>query len=73
MKELFKKKIPVTVNYKAISQLSFYKKKYKSDCKISENWGSRTFSLPFHLNLTKKQINYITNTLIDIIKKIRKI
>ena len=39
LKELFFKKIPATVNYTAITKLAFYKKKYKTKCPVSENWG----------------------------------
>jgi len=70
VRDLFKKKIPVTINYKAISELSFYKKKYNiKDCKISRKWGNRTLSLPLHLKLSSNQLNYITSNLKNIISK----
>ena len=59
LKELFLNKIPATVNYTAITKLHFYKKKYKTRCPVSEDWGDRTLSLPFHLKLTKKNIDFI--------------
>ena len=70
VRDLFKKKIPVTINYKAISELTFYKKKYNiKDCKISRKWGNRTLSLPLHLKLSSNQLNYITSNLKNIISK----
>ena len=58
-------KIPATVNYTAITKLDFYKKKYKCKCAVSENWGERTLSLPFHLNLNKKKINFICKIILN--------
>lgn len=70
LRDLFKKKIPVTINYKAISELIYYKKKYAvDDCKESIEWGNRTLSLPLHLKLNLKQINYIIKNLKKIIIK----
>ena len=70
LKELFAKKIPVTINYKAISELKYYKKKYAiKDCKESIKWGNRTLSLPLHLKLNSKQKNFIVKNLKKIILK----
>tara|TARA_B100000579_G_C22846678_1_gene864815 strand:- start:2100 stop:3203 length:1104 start_codon:yes stop_codon:yes gene_type:complete len=65
LKELFLKKIPATVNYTAITKLDFYKKKYRTKCLVSEDWGDRTLSLPFHLKLTKKNIDFICKTILE--------
>ena len=64
LKELFLRKIPATVNYTAVTKLNFYKKKYNAKCPNSEKWGDRTLSLPFHLRLTKKNIDYICQTVL---------
>ncbi len=57
---LLKKKIFVTVNFKSITKLSFYKKKYKkTKCPISEKWGSEQLSLPFHAKLKDFEIKSI--------------
>tara|TARA_A100001011_G_scaffold132458_1_gene139608 strand:+ start:252 stop:1379 length:1128 start_codon:yes stop_codon:yes gene_type:complete len=58
---LLKKKIFVTVNFKSISELNYYKKKYKiSNCLISKEWGDKTLSLPFHIKLTEKEIKEVS-------------
>ena len=42
------KRIPVTINYKAISELKYYKKKCTVKIRESIKWGNRTLSLPLH-------------------------
>lgn len=70
IRDLFMKRIPVTINYKAISELKYYKKKYAiKDCRESVKWGNRTLSLPLHLNLNFKQLNFIIKNLKKIIFK----
>jgi dTDP-4-amino-4,6-dideoxygalactose transaminase len=70
IRDLFMKRIPVTINYKAISELKYYKKKYAiKDCRESIKWGNRTLSLPLHLNLNFKQLNFIIKNLKNIIFK----
>lgn len=66
---LNKNKIQITVNYRSISKLTFYKKKYNFKCKISEKWGNQTLSLPFHLKIHKKDIDYIYSKLNFFFKK----
>lgn len=62
IKYLFKNNIPVTVNYRSIQKLKYYKNKYKKiNCPISKDYGERTLSLPFHLSLNDKQIKFIAN------------
>ena len=56
---LNKSNIQVTVNYRSITDLTYYKKKYKYKCRISEKWGRQTLSLPFHLKISEKDIDYI--------------
>ena len=63
-------RIPVTINYKAISELKYYKKKYAiKDCRESIKWGNRTLSLPLHLNLNFKHLNFIIKNFKKIIFK----
>jgi dTDP-4-amino-4,6-dideoxygalactose transaminase len=60
IESLLKKKIYVTVNFKSITELNYYKKKYKkTTCPISERWGSEQLSLPFHARITNSEIQTI--------------
>ena len=57
---LLKNKIFVTVNFNSITNLTYYKKKYKNtSCPISEKWGSEQLSLPFHAKLSKNEIKKV--------------
>ncbi len=60
---LNKNNIQVTVNYRSITELTYYKKKYKFKCNEGEKWGRQTLSLPFHLKISKKNIDYICSKL----------
>jgi len=61
---LNKNQINHTVNYRSILNLNYYKKKYnKQSCKLSEIWGNRTISLPFHNKITEKNIILIAKVL----------
>ncbi len=61
---LLEKKIFVTVNFKSITELNYYKKKYKNvDCINSKEWGNQQISLPFHAKLKDREILEITNVL----------
>ena len=54
---LLEKKIYVTVNFRSVTELNFYKKKYKNlDCLNSKKWGNEQISLPFHVKLKNKEI-----------------
>ena len=69
IKFLFANNIPVTVNYRSIQKLKYYKTKYKNiSCPISEDYGEKTLSLPFHLSLTEKQIKFISNKVNSFLK-----
>ena len=47
----------VTVNFRSVTELNFYKKKYKNfDCLNSKKWGDEQISLPFHVKLKNKEI-----------------
>ena len=62
IEHLLKKKIFVTVNFNSITNLNYYKKKYKKTfCPISEKWGSEQLSLPFHAKLTDREIKKVCN------------
>lgn len=64
------KNIQVTVNYRSIENLKYYKNKYKNIiCKNSFLWGNQTISLPFHQKLKKNDIIYIYRTLNNFFKK----
>ena len=57
---LLNNKTFVTVNFRSISELNYYKKKYKkTSCPKSEKWGKETISLPFHARLKDKEIKKV--------------
>ncbi len=59
---LLKKKIFVTVNFKSVTELDYYRKKYKkTHCPNSKKWGSEQLSLPFHTKITDKEIRTVSN------------
>ena len=61
---LSKNQINHTVNYRSILNLNYYKKKYnKQLCKLSDIWGNRTISLPFHNKITEKNIILIAKVI----------
>ena len=63
--KLNQKKIGVAVNFRSLTNLSLYN--YKS-CPNSEKWGNQCISLPFHLNLKKGEIKYVSTQLKEIIR-----
>ena len=70
IEHLTSKKIFVTVNFKSITDLSFYKKKYKvKNCVNSIKWGEETLSLPFHAKLKVGEINKIYKEINSFFKK----
>ena len=61
---LLQEKIFVTVNFRSITELSYYKKKYKvNSCPISEKWGKEQISLPFHTKMTKKDMKIVYSSI----------
>jgi len=69
---LLKKKIFVTVNFRSITELSYYNKKYKNQinkCPESIKWGRETLSLPFHVKMKSKEIKFVVNKIIEFFKK----
>ncbi len=64
IENLLHEKIFVTVNFRSITELSYYKKNYKvRSCPISEKWGKEQISLPFHAKMTKKDMRIIYSSI----------
>ena len=67
---LLDKKIFVTVNFRSITDLDYFKKKYKNKkCIISKKWGEEQISLPFHIKITQKEIKTISQEIKNFFKK----
>ncbi len=70
IEHLLKKKIFVTVNFRSITDLDYYKKKYKNtNCIISKKWGEEQISLPFHVKLKENEIKTICHEIKEFFKK----
>lgn len=68
---LLEKKIFVTVNFRSITELSYFKKKYKNHkCPISKKWGEEQISLPFHIKITQREIKTIKKEINNFFSKI---
>ena len=68
------KNISCAINYRSISDLTYYKKKYKlksSDFKNSKYWGDGTISLPFYPDIKKKDQERVAKILSEGLKKIK--
>lgn len=66
---LLSKKIFVTVNFKSITELSYYKKKYQyTKCKNAKIWGEQQLSLPFHAKMNNHEVITVCKTLRDFFK-----
>jgi UDP-4-amino-4-deoxy-L-arabinose-oxoglutarate aminotransferase len=64
------KKIGVTVNYRSVSRMSYYQRKYnlsEKDFPNSTLWGEETISLPLFLGLTETEQNYVIDVLLKYI------
>ena len=60
IEHLLSKRIFVTVNFRSITELSYYKTKYKkTNCPVSEKWGREQISLPFHVKITENEIKTV--------------
>ena len=69
IEHLLKKRIFVTVNFKSITELSFYKKKYKiNNCKNARIWGEEQLSLPFHAKMTLKEVKSVSKEIKNFLK-----
>jgi len=69
---LNKNGVSCTVNYQAITSLTYYMNKYKTlpkDFPISSEWGRGTISLPFYPEISKNDQIYVANILKKALKK----
>ncbi|MFK7847929.1 MAG: DegT/DnrJ/EryC1/StrS family aminotransferase [Rhodothermales bacterium] len=60
--------VPVTVNYRALPDLTYYGSQYPeslSACPIAVQWGRKTLTLPFYPNMPQDQQDHI----IDVLRK----
>ncbi|OUU23095.1 MAG: hypothetical protein CBB97_13835 [Candidatus Endolissoclinum sp. TMED37] len=56
--------IGVTINYRIVTDLNYYKKRFKSsDFPIAKKIGDSTLTLPFYPSLKNKEQNYVIETL----------
>ena len=70
IEHLLNNKIFVTVNFRSISELNYYRKKYKKiRCPKSEKWGKETISLPFHTKLKDIEIKKVCEQINIFFKK----
>ncbi len=59
---LFKNKIGVGINYRTVTDMTVYRKKYgwtNNTCPYSKYLGDNTLSIPVHPKVTKKEALYI--------------
>lgn len=64
MQYLLDNNIETKINYKPIYKFELFKKLYRNiNLSNSEYFYERTLSLPMHIDLTKKNINYILETI----------
>jgi len=65
------KRIFVTVNFRSITELNYYKKKYKNSvCPISEEWGKEQISLPFHVKMSENEIKTVCYEIKNFFKRV---
>ena len=60
--------IGVTVNYRDVPSMSYYRKKYNyklGDFKISENWGSGTLTIPLYPDISQAEQGFVIDFLIE--------
>lgn len=65
-------KINLQVHYKPTYKFRYYKSRINKKLVFAEKFYKETVSLPLHLNLTKKEINYVIESILLLIKKYRK-
>jgi UDP-4-amino-4-deoxy-L-arabinose-oxoglutarate aminotransferase len=61
-------KIGATVNYRAVTSMSFYKKKYgfsDTDFPVSQEWGSGTLSIPLFPGITDAEQKFVITVLLE--------
>ena len=67
LSKLSENQIGATVNYRSITTMNFYKKKYSFQSSRfinSENWGEGTLSIPLFESLKTDEIQYVIDTLV---------
>jgi dTDP-4-amino-4,6-dideoxygalactose transaminase len=67
---LQEKGIGVAVNYRAIHLLNYYREHFgykKDDFPCAEHIGERTISLPLYPKLREKELDYVVETLLEVI------
>ena len=60
--------IGVTVNYRALPEMTYYREKYSDAatvCPVAMSWGQETVSLPLYPELPEAEQDYVIETLID--------
>jgi UDP-4-amino-4-deoxy-L-arabinose-oxoglutarate aminotransferase len=60
--------IGATVNYRAVTSMGYYKKKYgfsDSDFPVSQEWGSGTLSIPLFPGITEAEQKYVITVLLE--------
>ena len=63
--------IGVTVNYKSVTSMKYYKNKYQTDDNFFPNsklWGESTVSIPLFPGMTELEQEYVVDVLLNIIK-----
>ena len=68
--KLASRDIGVTVNYRSVPTMNYYKNKYNiptKNFKNSFNWGEETISLPLYPSITKLEQEYVVSVILDII------
>jgi len=71
--EIQKKDIGVAVNYRAIHLLKYYRTTLnykKGSFPVAEKIGSSTITLPLYPKMTNKEVNYVIDSVKNVIKKI---
>lgn len=69
LKKLQEENVGVAVNYRAIHLLSYYKEHFgfqTGTFPAAEEIGDRTISIPLYPKLTQKEVEYVTEKVIDI-------
>lgn len=60
--------VGVTVNYRSVPTLTFYREKYgygKANFPVSYHWGEGTISLPLYLSLTRQEQDHVISVVKD--------
>ena len=60
--------IGATVNYRAVTSMGYYKKKYgfsDSDFPVSQEWGSGTLSIPLFPGITEEEQKFVITVLLE--------